>query len=307
LTNPLTTDGLLILDKPRGLTSHEVVARVRHATKMRQAGHTGTLDPMATGVLVVCVGQATRISEYLLAHDKTYRATIRLGLETNTYDAEGQVIAAHDVNVDEATVRRALTKFIGDIRQVPPMHSAIKREGQKLYELARAGIEVERPARPVTIHAIDLLDWQSPDLTIDVKCSAGTYIRSIAHDLGHILGTGAHLIALRRTASGPFAVDEAITLDSFEALVREHQWQSRLRSIDQALSEWPVAVLTGAEKTRAMTGGPIESLKMLGTRCRAHDEQGRLLALLVFDQKKHVWRAEKVFVPVDQSTDQPID
>jgi len=232
----------------------------------------------------------------LLAHDKTYRATIRLGIETNTYDAEGQVFAAHDVNVDEAAVRSALTKFIGDIRQVPPMHSAIKREGQKLYELARAGIEVERPARPITIHAIDLLDWQSPDLTIDVKCSAGTYIRSIAHDLGQELGTGAHLIALRRTASGPFTVDEAIALDSFEALARDARWQSQLRSIDQALSDWPVAVLNDAEKTRAMTGGPIESLKMIGTRCRAHDEQSQLLALLVFDQKKHVWRAEKVFV-----------
>lgn len=234
MTKPLTIDGLLILDKPRGLTSHEVVARVRHAIKLRPVGHTGTLDPMATGVLVVCVGQATRISEYLLAHDKTYRATIRLGIETDTYDADGQISAAHAVNVDEAAARRALTKFIGDIRQVPPMHSAIKREGQKLYELARAGIEVERPARPVTIHAIDLLDWQSPDLTIDVKCSAGTYIRSIAHDLGQELGTGAHLIALRRTASGPFTVDEAITLDSFEALVRDHQWQLQLRSIDQA-------------------------------------------------------------------------
>jgi tRNA pseudouridine55 synthase len=297
--DPLT-NGILILNKPRGLTSHDVVARVRRAIKVRPVGHTGTLDPMATGVLVVCVGQATRISEYLLGHDKLYRATIRLGIETDTYDADGQVIAAHDVNVDEAAVRMALAKCIGDIRQVPPMHSAIKRDGQKLYELARAGIEVERAARPVTIHAIDLLDWQSPDLAIEVKCSAGTYIRSIAHDLGQELGTGASLIALQRTASGPFTVDEAITLDSFEALAREHQWPSQLRSIDQALSDWPVAVLNEAEQTRAMTGGPIESLQLIGTRCRAHDEQGQLIALLVYDQKKHWWRAEKVLAMINE-------
>jgi tRNA pseudouridine55 synthase len=292
----LTTNGLLILNKPHGLTSHDVVARVRRAIQVKQVGHAGTLDPLATGVLVVCVGQATRISEYLLGHDKTYRATIRLGVETDTYDADGRVIARHEVSVDRSAIERTSAKFIGPIRQVPPMHSALKHGGQKLYELARAGLEVDRPARPITIHSIDLIDWQSPDVTIDVHCSAGTYIRSLAHDLGQELGTGAHLIALERTASGPFRLAEAITLDEFEALAHEHQWQAQLHSIDQALGEWPAVTLNQAQRTRAITGGPIDSLPLDGVHGRAHDEHGRLIALLVFDQKKKQWRADKVFV-----------
>ena len=208
-------DGILIIDKPSGLTSHDVVNRVRRATKIRQVGHAGTLDPMATGVLVVCVGQATRVSEYLLGHDKAYRATIRLGIETNTYDADGEIVATHDVNVDRAEVERALAQFVGEIQQVPPMYSAIKREGQKLYELARQGIEIERAARSVIVHSIELRDYQAPDATIDVQCSAGTYIRSIAHDLGTALGHGraldrsdgarrlAHLRSIRRSRWRP--------------------------------------------------------------------------------------------------------
>ncbi len=292
----LTITGLLILNKPRGLTSHDVVVRVRRAIKVKQVGHAGTLDPLATGVLVVCLGQATRISEYLLGHDKTYRATIRLGVETDTYDADGRVTARHEVGVDRPAIERALAQFIGLIQQVPPMHSALKRGGQKLYELARAGVEIDRPARPITIHSIDLIDWQSPDLTIGVHCSAGTYIRSLAHDLGKELGTGAHLIALERTASGTFTLAEATALDEFEASVRTGNWQTQLHSIDQALSEWPAVTLNPAERTRAITGAPIESLPLGGVHCRAHDEHGRLIALLVFDQKKQHWRADKVFV-----------
>src|SRR5512139_1172233 len=153
-------DGLLLIDKPSGITSHDVVNRVRRATTIRQVGHAGTLDPMATGVLVVCLGQATRVSEYLLGHDKAYRATIRLGIETNTYDADGEIIAARAVNVDRAAVEQALAHFVGEIQQVPPMVSAIKRDGQKLYELARQGLEIEREARTVVIRSIELCDYQ---------------------------------------------------------------------------------------------------------------------------------------------------
>jgi tRNA pseudouridine55 synthase len=287
-------DGILIIDKPSGLTSHDVVNRVRRATKIRQVGHAGTLDPMATGVLVVCLAQATRVSEYLLGHNKTYRATIRLGVETNTYDADGEVVATHDVPVDRAAVERALTQFIGEIQQVPPMYSAIKRDGQKLYELARQGIEIERAARSVIVHSIDLRDYQAPDAAINVQCSAGTYIRSIAHDLGAALGTGGHLIDLRRTAAGPFTIDQAIPLDAFETAAREDRWETLLRPIDEALNDWPLVVIAEADRQRALKGAPIFSIKLAGTRCRAHDEQGNLIALLVFDQKKHWWRAEKV-------------
>ncbi len=291
-------DGILIIDKPSGLTSHDVVNRVRRATKIRQAGHAGTLDPMATGVLVVCVGQATRISEYLLGHDKAYHATIRLGVETNTYDADGEVVATQEVNATRAEVEQALTHFVGEIQQVPPMYSAIKRDGQKLYDLARQGIEVERAARSVIIHAIELRDYQTPEVTIDVRCSAGTYIRSIAHDLGAVLGTGGHLIDLRRTAAGPFAIEQAVPLEVFELAALEGRWAALLQPIAAALSDWPVAVIKESERDRALKGAPIFSLKLTGTRCRAHDEQGNLIALLVFDQKKHWWRAEKVLADI---------
>lgn len=294
-------NGLLVLDKPSRVTSHDVVQRVRRALRVRQVGHTGTLDPMATGVLVICVGVATRVSEYLLGHDKAYRATIRLGVETDTYDATGEIVATHTVNVERTELEQALAQFVGALQQVPPMHSAIKRDGQKLYELARAGIEVEREARPVVIHSIELLDYQAPDVSIDVRCSAGTYIRSLAHDLGAALGTGAHLNALRRTQVGPFGLDQAIGLAEFETLARQSMTSVPLRSIDEALNDWPRVIVNAAQRQRAVTGGRIADLNMSGTRCRAYDEAGELIALLTFDQKKHWWRAEKVLA---MNTDQ---
>jgi tRNA pseudouridine55 synthase len=293
-------DGILIIDKPAGLTSHDVVQRIRRATQIRQIGHAGTLDPMATGVLVVCLGQATRVSEYLLGHDKAYRATIRLGVETNTYDADGEIVAAREVNVDRAAVERALAQFVGELQQVPPMYSAIKREGQKLYELARRGIEIEREARSVIVYSLELLDYQAPDVTVEVRCSAGTYIRSIAHDLGAALGTGGHLLELTRTASGPFTIDRAIPLGAFETAAREGQWHTHLCAIDEALSDWPSVVIGESDRIRALNGAPIFTVNLSGARCRAHDEQGRLIALLVFDQKKHWWRAEKVLTNNEQ-------
>lgn len=287
-------NGLLVIDKPSRITSHDVVQHVRRALRVKQVGHTGTLDPMATGVLVVCVGVATRVSEYLLGHDKAYRATIRLGVETDTYDATGEVVATQPVNIEREALEAALTQFVGATQQTPPMHSAIKRDGQKLYELARAGIEVERESRSVIMHTIDLIDYQSPDVTIDVRSSAGTYIRSLAHDLGAALGTGAHLIALRRTIVGPFGLDQAIGLAEFEAAARDGKGRDYLRSLDEALYDWPKVIVNATQRQRAVTGGRIEGLDLIGTRCRAYDESGELIALLTFDQKKHWWRADKV-------------
>lgn len=291
---PISLNGLLVIDKPSRITSHDVVQRVRRALHVKQVGHTGTLDPMATGVLVICVGVATRVSEYLLGHDKAYRATIRLGIETDTYDATGEVVSTQPVNVEREALEAALAQFVGATQQTPPMHSAIKRDGQKLYELARAGIEVERESRAVIMHTIDLIDYQSPDVTIDVRSSAGTYIRSLAHDLGAVLGTGAHLIALRRTVVGPFGLDQAIGLAEFEAAARDGQGLLHLRSLDEALYDWPKVIVNATQRQRAVTGGRIEALDLIGTRCRAYDERGELIALLTFDQKKHWWRAEKV-------------
>lgn len=291
-------DGLLLIDKPPALTSHEVVQRVRHALKTRQAGHAGTLDPLATGLLVVCLGQATRLSEYLLGHDKRYRAAIRLGVETDTYDADGQVTATRPVTVKRDEVEAALARFVGEIDQVPPMYSAIKIDGKKLYDLARAGQAVDRPARSITIYAIEVIDFNAPDLIIDLHCSAGTYIRSLAHDVGAALGTGAHVTALRRTAAGPFGLDQAIGLAEFEAAVVDGNWPAYLKPADTALADWPSITLDAAQRQRAVTGGRIEGLNVIGARARAYDEQGRLVALLVFDQKKRWWRADKVLINV---------
>ncbi|MBS1245788.1 MAG: tRNA pseudouridine 55 synthase, partial [Chloroflexi bacterium] len=177
-------DGILVVNKPQWWTSHDVVGYIRRLTHQKRVGHAGTLDPMATGVLLVCLGRATRVAEYLMDSDKMYRAVVRLGVETDTYDAEGQVVATRPVNVDESDLRAALAHFVGAIDQVPPMYSALKRDGKPLYQLARQGIEVERKPRRITIYDIALREWQSPDATIDVRCSSGTYIRSLAHDIG---------------------------------------------------------------------------------------------------------------------------
>jgi len=176
--------GILNLDKPAGMTSHDVVVHVRRLLGVRKVGHAGTLDPMATGVLLICLGQATRVAEYLMRSDKVYRAEIRLGVATDTHDAEGKVIKTTQVTVGEGEVREALASFVGQIEQVPPMYSALKRQGVPLYKLARRGIVVERKPRTVKIHQIKLLDWSPPLVTIEVTCSPGTYIRALARDLG---------------------------------------------------------------------------------------------------------------------------
>lgn len=292
-------DGILVLDKPHGWTSHDVVARVRRLTQVKRVGHTGTLDPMATGVLVVCLGRATRVVEYMAGHDKRYTATIRLGIETDTYDAQGEVTAQHPVDVSEAALREALAAFVGDIRQVPPMFSAIKRDGRKLYDLARKGIDVPRQPRPVTIHAIDLIAFDSPDATIDVQCSAGTYIRSLAHDLGQRLGYGAHLSALRRTAAGDFTIEHAITLETFESAVQAGTWAALLHPLDAALGGLPAFSLSEADAARARHGMSIRGETLAPDRVRAYDPAGRLVGILRFDPVRGELKPEKIFVDGD--------
>ncbi|MFW5942793.1 MAG: tRNA pseudouridine(55) synthase TruB, partial [Chloroflexota bacterium] len=198
-------EGLLNVDKPLHLTSHDVVARVRRLCDTRRVGHAGTLDPLASGVLVLAVGRATRLLEYVVGQPKEYQARVRLGQETNTYDGEGEITAQRPVPVTRADVEQALQQFRGDIAQIPPMYSALKKGGKRLYELARQGKEVEREARRVTIYDLEILTWDRPVLTVRVRCSTGTYIRSLAHDLGQALGTGAYLSGLRRTAIGAFS------------------------------------------------------------------------------------------------------
>lgn len=210
--------GLLIIDKPGGMTSHDIVRRVRRKLGIRRVGHGGTLDPMATGLIPVAVGDATRLLEFFSDGDKGYSATMRLGVTTDSQDADGEVVATADWSeLDVADVEVAIQEMSGPIRQVPPMYSALKRNGVPLYKLARKGVEVERQARDIVIHSIRVTDCSLPDVSFDVVCSKGTYIRTLAHDIGQTLGCGAHLTALRRFQHGPCTLDKAVSLDQLEA------------------------------------------------------------------------------------------
>jgi tRNA pseudouridine55 synthase len=283
--------GILNLDKDPGMTSHDVVNRVRRLSGIRRVGHAGTLDPLATGVLLVCLGPATRLVEYLVGQPKQYRATIRLGQETNTYDADGEVVAERPVDVTRPEVTAALARFGGEIEQTPPMFSALKQAGQPLYKLARRGIDVARPARRVTLYEIELLAWQPPNVEIHVTCSAGTYIRSLAHDLGQALGCGGHITALRRTAVGDFTVDEAVSLADLDA------WRLRqaLLPADLAASHLARLELTEAEARAARQGQrlPRDAGSSEEGLVRAYDADGRFLGLLRAEGNS--WQPHKIF------------
>jgi len=285
-------DGILVINKPPGWTSHDVVGRVRGLTHQKKVGHAGTLDPMATGVLLVCLGRATRVSEYLMASDKTYRAVMRLGVETDTYDAEGQVVATQPVNVSESGLRGALAGFVGAIDQVPPMYSALKLAGKPLYKLARKGVEVRREARHVTIHSITLRAWGTPDATIDVRCSPGTYIRSLAHDIGAALGCGAHLIALTRLASGSFTIEDAVELKDLEGV---ENLGGLLHPTDAALQDLPAVTLDADSAQRVLMGRSIPLSGWDGSPlCRVYDANARFLAIMEYDSAVQLLRPKKV-------------
>ncbi len=295
-------DGILNLDKPQGWTSHDVVARVRRLTGVRRVGHAGTLDPMATGVLLVCLGRATRVTEYLMRRPKRYRASLRLGISTDTHDADGQVTATAPVHVDCPDIQAALDAFRGPITQVPPMVSALKRGGQPLYKLARRGITVEREARPIEIHHLTMTHCAPPDLTIELTCSPGTYVRALARDLGERLGCGAHLTALTRLASGDLTLDQATSWEQFQAAVARGEWRALLLPLDAGLTHLPACTLDPPACRRVQHGHSLPPDHIAAPRdrlCRAYDESGQdLLALLRFDPDKHIWRPHKVFRPL---------
>ena len=250
-------DGVLLLDKPLGLTSNDALQKARRLFSAAKGGHTGTLDPLATGLLPLCFGEATKFSADLLDADKTYEAVVRLGICTDTGDAEGAVIATAAVNVAKDDIFRVLRRFAGTIRQVPPMHSALKRNGRPLYELARQGIEVERESRMVTIHAIDCLSIGGDSLTLRIACSKGTYIRVLAADIGRALGCGAHLAGLRRTRVGDLDLGAAVTLAHLESL-DEAGRASCLQPVDALLRSLPSATLEGKAAERFRHGNPVD-------------------------------------------------
>jgi tRNA pseudouridine55 synthase len=251
--------GVLLLDKPLGLSSNDALVRAKRLLRANKAGHTGTLDPLATGLLPLCFGEATKFSQDLLEADKTYEATVRLGQKTATGDAEGEVIAERPVCVDTAAVEAMLARFLGEIEQVPPMHSALKKDGKPLYEYARAGQTVERASRRITIHAISLLSSElpgSPVFVMRVTCSKGTYIRTLAEDIGEALGCGAHLTGLRRTAVGDLTLEGAMTLESLGERADEDR-PGLLAPVDALLQRCPALVLDDASTARFLQGQRI--------------------------------------------------
>ncbi len=245
--------GVLLIDKPTGITSTAALARARRALCAQKGGHTGTLDPMATGLLPLCFGEATKFASDLLDADKSYEATIHLGVVTDTGDADGEVREERAVEVTRAAVDRALARFRGPIAQVPPMHSALKRDGKPLYEYARQGLTLERAARPVTIHRLDLVAFEGSSLSIAVDCSKGTYIRTLAEEIGEALGCGGHLVALRRVRAGSLHVDDAIALAAFEALAPGER-DAMLLPVDALIANLPAIELADAHARRFVEG-----------------------------------------------------
>jgi tRNA pseudouridine55 synthase len=244
-------DGVLLLDKPVGLSSNDALIKAKRVLNAKKAGHTGTLDPFATGLLPLCFGEATKFSQDLLEADKTYETTVHLGISTNTGDTEGEAIATRDANVTRAQIEAVLPQFRGPIMQVPPMYSALKRDGKAYYEYAREGITLEREARPVTIHTLEFVAYEAPFLKLLVTCSKGTYIRVLGEDIGNALGCGAHLNALRRIQVGALTVDGMVTLETLQANAAP---LSMLAPVDALLSSFPAVQLTDELAKRFLNG-----------------------------------------------------
>lgn len=247
-------DGVFLLDKPQGMSSNDIMQKVKRVFQANKAGHTGALDPLATGMLPICLGEATKFSQFLLDADKRYVVTAKLGERTDTSDAEGQVVETRPVNVETSQILTALEQFRGDILQVPTMFSALKHNGKPLYEYARAGITVEREARPITIFEINFIEYQAPSLTLEVHCSKGTYIRTLVDDLGEVLGCGAHVTVLRRTAVADYSTEKMMTWDALQALAEQGDLDQHLLPIDTAVSKLP-ALKLNAEQSKGIGFG----------------------------------------------------
>jgi tRNA pseudouridine55 synthase len=250
-------NGILLIDKPHGMTSNQVLQRVKRIMQACKAGHTGSLDPIATGLLPLCFGEATKVSQFMLDADKQYWVRIKLGEETTTYDVEGEVVAEAPVNVDRRQIEKALKSFTGKISQLPPMYSAVKQGGQALYKLAREGKEVERKPREVTVYRIDLLDFDGEFVELEILCSKGTYVRTIAHDLGKMLGCGGHVVELRRLGVGDFKIDEAVPLEEIEDLQSPAEGEQYLLPVDEALLGLPDVTLTSLATHYLLQGQPV--------------------------------------------------
>ena len=290
--------GALVIDKPVGMTSHDVVKIVRNGTGIRRAGHTGTLDPRASGVLVVLVGPAVRLSEFLSASDKRYQAILRFGVSTDTYDTEGkQVGETKSVDhIKEEDFQALLKEYVGKIEQVPPAYSAVKVNGQKAYNLARKGEEVELKSRMIDVYNLELLEWAPPEAVIDVYASSGTYVRSLANDLGNDLGVGAHLTGLRRTKNGQFTLRDAVRLEDLKEAFDVGDWYKQLIPAAETLADWHTLILSPEDSEKIKHG--LQILAEPGSEgwARGLSEQGDLIALLEASEGQDSWQPRKVFI-----------
>ena len=271
--------GVILLDKPLGFSSNQALQKIKYLLQAEKAGHTGSLDPLASGLLPLCFGEATKFSHYLLDADKSYRALVQLGATTTTGDAEGEVLVSRPVDVTEAQVKKVLNDFIGDIKQTPPMYSALKHQGKALYEYARDGVDIERAARDVTIYQIDFHGFQNHQLDMTVACSKGTYIRTLAEDIGAALGCGAHLAGLRRLTAGHFKLEDAITVEAFEAMTLE-QRDACLLLPDATIATLPMVTIDADSEFYLLRGQSVwkANLNIQGS-FRVYNEHGVFLGL----------------------------
>ncbi len=307
-------DGILNINKPSGVTSFSLVAMLKRFSGERRVGHAGTLDPAAAGVLPICLGQGTRVIEFLVDATKAYRAEIELGVATDTYDASGRVTQRVDPSgIGREQVELSLASFRGLIQQIPPMYSAVKYQGKPLYELARAGITIKRSSRLAKVYSLEFIDWQPPVATIEVVCGKGTYIRSLAHDLGQALGCGANLKSLVRLRCGPFEMEDTVSVPQLEEAFRYGYWQQVVYPIDSVLLHWAAMVVSDDDSRNIKNGRPLVvrdgdiareegcleentlEASFPGNRCRAYALDGHFLGVLRFNPEMGCWQPEKVF------------
>lgn len=288
-------DGFLVIDKPAGWTSHDVVARARRLTGERRIGHAGTLDPAATGVLPLAVGSATRVLEFFSSASKTYLAEITFGVETDSQDVDGVVTAIAGVDhLTEADITAILPAFLGSLDQVPPMHSAIKIGGERLYERARRGEEIDRPPRAITIAHLEVVFWERPVVSMVVDCSKGTYIRALARDMGNALGVGAYLSNLVRLRTGPFTLCQSMTLDDLAVSGLPWAWPTVAWHPDAVIADWPAVLLDDPARRDWLRGNPIAGPAAPEGWCRAYDERGAWLGVGAGDERGGDWLPRKV-------------
>jgi len=295
-------DGILNINKTTGMTSHDVVAKIRKLLKQKRVGHAGTLDPAASGVLPICVGHGTRVAEYLSESGKAYRAEILFGIVTDTYDREGSILRTSDTRkLSLASIEERLPHFMGAQMQMPPLYSAIKLQGQPAYKRMRAGEEITLEPRPIEIYALHIVTWQAPVLTLDIECSKGTYIRSLAYDLGEQLGCGAHLAGLIRTRSGPFTLEKSSTLEQLTDIIEQGTLSEYIFPADYAIQQYPALHLDEETSTRVLHGNAFHAelpvLQPESNLARIYNDKGSFLAIAHWDAEEQMWQPKKVFGP----------